>query len=402
MGNRSWYRYPFIYLLILVTLAALAFNIFQSPKATGYTESINQVLADAKNGLIDRIVVQGTGTDLRVYYKEDPETPVRAVIERGDSITRLLVAAGVDLNSVEIDVNAPNPSNWDNIIALLGTILPFIFIGAFFFFLLRRGQWSNNITQSLAQRAWQVEKPKVTFADVGGMRDAKQAVSDIVAYLKNPNKFGVLGAQMPRAALLQGPTGAGKSLFVRAVAGEAKCKLVYCNSAEFIEVFVGVGAARLRALFQQAQKLAPVVVFIDELDAVGRTRIEPNKPASNGEQQLLLSQLFVELDQLKAKRGVVVIAATNRPDLIDPALLRAGRIDRQISIALPNEGERLEILRIVTRGKSLASDVRLEEIARQTEGRSGADLAAMVNQAAVKALATNGNGRSITVRDLGL
>ncbi len=195
---------------------------------------------------------------------------------------------------------------------------------------------------------------------------------------------------MPRAVLVQGPPGVGKSLFVQAVAGEAGAKFIHANSAEFIELFCGVGAARVRNLFEEAKKQAPAVLLLDELDAVGHIRTALGKQAEYSEQQVLLSQLFAELDQMKGKRGVVFFAATNRPDLVDPALVRAGRLQRQINIGLPDEAARLEILKILARDKTLAPDVNLAEIARQTEGRTGADLAAIVNQAG--ALALEGDG----------
>ncbi len=390
MQTNHWLRHGFTYLLILVTLAALAFNIFQQPRAPRYSMTINQVLADAKEGLIERIETSGTGGDLLVTYRDEPDTKVHAQMERGQSITQLLLAAGVPLDSLDVVVTQ-SPPQWDNIIALLGTILPFLLIGGLFYFLLRRAQPGSQAAQNLVKHNWQIDpKPAVKFADVGGMHEAKQSVADLVAYLKDPGRSGEVGARMPRAALVQGPPGVGKSLFVQAVAGEAGAKFIHANSAEFIELFCGVGAARVRNLFEEAKKQAPAVILLDELDAVGHIRTALGKQAEYSEHQLLLSQLFKELDQMKAKRGVVFFAATNRPDLVDPALVRAGRLERQITIGLPDEAARLEILNILARDQPLAPDVDLAEIARQTEGRTGADLASIVNQAAVLALEGNG------------
>ncbi|MGB8646771.1 MAG: ATP-dependent metallopeptidase FtsH/Yme1/Tma family protein [Anaerolineae bacterium] len=398
MKSNPWYKNVFIYLLILVTLAALAFNIF-TPKPSRPQIGINQVLADAKDGQIMRIQTLGSGGELLITYKEDPGVQYSSRMEPGDSITRLLLAAGVPLDSVDISVASAPQS--DNLIALLGTVLPFVLIGGLFFFLLRRAQAGNRVAKDLIKHEWKIEKPAITFADVGGMNEAKQAIGDLIAYLKNPDRFGAVGARMPRAVLLQGPTGSGKSLFVQAVAGEAGVKLINTSGSEFIEIFCGVAAARMRELFLEAKKLAPVVVLIDELDALGRARLQADKQAAASEQQLLLSQLFIELDQLQAKRGVVVVAATNRPDLVDPALVRAVRLNRQIIIGLPTTEERLEILKVLVKDKALAPDVSLEEIAQQTDARTGADLAAIVNRAEVLTMQGNGTAatRALTAQD---
>ncbi len=400
MGNNKWLRYSFVYLLILVALAALFFNIFSSPKTVKPFVNINQVITDAKSGLIERIEIQGGGNIL-ITYADEPQVQYYSRLESGDSITRLLLDADVPLDSIDILID--QPSTTGDILTILSGLLPIIFVGGLFFFLVRQARSGNLVAKNVVKHNWKVEpKPSVRFADVGGLQEAKQAVEDLVAYLKEPNRFGEVGMEMPRAVLVQGPPGVGKSLFVRSVAGEAGVRLISCNSSEFIELFVGVAAARVRDLFQEAKRIAPVIVFIDELDSIGRERTQIDKHGSNSEQQLLLSQLFAELDQLKAQRGIVVFAATNRPELVDPALLRAGRLEKQINIGLPSEEERLEILKILVRGKLLAQDVRLEEIARQTPGRTGADLASIVNQAAILALKGTriSSGQVINYRDL--
>ncbi len=397
--NNSLFTKGFIFLLVLVTLAALAFNIM-TPKRSRPFIPINQVLADAKDGMIESIQTQGSSGDILITYKEDPGVQYSSRLEPGDSITRLLLATGVSLDSIDIAVASPPQS--DNVIALLGTILPFILIGGLFFFLMRQARGANRVAQDLIKHEWKVEKPGITFTDVGGMNEAKKAVADLVAYLKDPGRFGAVGERMPRGVLVQGPTGSGKSLFVQALAGEAGARLMNTSGSEFIEIFCGIGAARVREVFDQAKKSAPIVLFIDEVDALGRARVQPEKQGNYSEQQLLLSQLFVELDNLASKRGVVVIGATNRPDLVDPALVRAGRLDRQVTLGLPTLEERQDILKIQTRDKALAPDANLEAISQQTEGRSGADLAALVNRAAVIAMQRGGSAgqRAISAADL--
>jgi cell division protease FtsH len=383
VGRRRWFQNGFIYLLILVAIAALFFNIFQQPRRRN-SISISEAAQDVQAGLVSEI--SAAGTTLTLTY-EDGTSAITTKANRDISVEETLRNLGVTLDKIsQVNIAYEQPAEWGDILTVLSGFLPLLFIGALFFFLFRQAR-SGNQVNNLVRHAWKVDRvPTVTFADVGGMGEAKEAVGDIIAYLKDPKRLGEVGAQMPRAILVQGPPGVGKGLFIQAVAGEARVRLITANSSEFVELFCGVAAARVRNLFDEAKKLAPAIVFIDQLDAIGRRRRELGKDMNASEQELFLSQLFTELDTLKSKKGIVVFAATNRPDLLDPALLRAGRLERRINVGLPDEDERLEILKILTRDKALAQDVRLEEIVRQTQDRTGADLASIVNQAAVSAL----------------
>ncbi len=399
MGGKQWFRNWFIYLLVLAAIAALFFNIFQQPRRPN-SISISALAEEVQLGMVREI--SASGTTLKVIY-HDGTRAIASKASRDTSVEESLRNLGVAADKMsDVGIVYEQPAEWGDILTILSGLLPLIFVGALVFFLLRQSQSGNQMAKNFIKHTWKVDKPTITFADVGGMHEAKKAMEDFIAYLKDPKRFGEAGARMPRGILVQGPPGVGKGLFVQAVAGEAGAKLIHCSSAEFIELFIGVGSGRVRNLFEAAKKLAPVVVLLDELDTIGRRRGELSERSDASEQQTAMSQLFVELDELHANRGVVFFGVTNRPDLVDPALLRAGRLERQINIGVPNEEERLEILKILTRGRPLAQDVQLEEIARQTPGRTGADLASIVDQAAVRALKggrANGGG-AITGDDL--
>src|SRR5205823_8617813 len=269
------------------------------------------------------------------------------------------------------------------------SLLPVLLIGGFFFYMMRQAQGTNNQALSFGKsraRMFIGNKPTVTFDDVAGVEEAKQELTEVVEFLKYPEKFSSLGARIPRGVLLVGPPGTGKTMLARAVAGEAGVPFFSISGSEFVELFVGVGASRVRDLFDQARKNAPCIVFIDEIDAIGRTRSGASAIASNDEREQTLEQLLVELDGFEPHEAIVVLAATNRPDVLDPALLRPGRFDRQVVVDRPERRAREAILRIHTRNVPLAPDVNLEELARQTAGFSGADLAILVNEAALVAV----------------
>ncbi len=275
---------------------------------------------------------------------------------------------------------------WQNVIFFL--ILPLLFLFFFWSFFLRQAQATNRdafqFSRSRARRYTPVSIPKVTFNDVAGIDEAKQELQEIVEYLRNPRKFQMLGAKIPKGVLLYGPPGCGKTLLARAIAGEANVPFFHISGSEFVEMFVGVGAARVRDLFEQAKANAPALIFIDEIDAVGRQR-GTGLGGGHDEREQTLNQILAEMDGFDPNIGVIVIAATNRPDILDPALLRPGRFDRHIVIDHPDSKGRLEILRVHTKGKPLADDVDLELIAKRTPGFSGADLANLVNEAALLA-----------------
>lgn len=283
---------------------------------------------------------------------------------------------------------------------LFSSLLPVLLIVGFVFFMLQQSQGSGNRVMQFGRsraRLLDPDKKKVTFADVAGVDEAKEELQEIVDFLKDPKRYNEIGAKIPKGVLLYGPPGTGKTLLARAVAGEAGVAFFSISGSDFVEMFVGVGAARVRDLFEQAKKNAPCIVFVDEIDAVGRQR-GAGLGGGHDEREQTLNQLLVEMDGFNANEGIIIIAATNRPDILDPALLRPGRFDRQIVVDRPDLKGRKEILLVHFRGKPLAEDVDPEVLARRTPGFTGADLANMVNEAAL--LAARRNKKKITMKEL--
>ncbi|MBA3435842.1 MAG: ATP-dependent zinc metalloprotease FtsH, partial [Chloroflexi bacterium] len=284
---------------------------------------------------------------------------------------------------------------------LLTAFLPILLIGFFIFFMFRQAQGTNNQAMSFGKsraRMFLGNKQVVTFADVAGVDEAKMELQEVVEFLKYPEKFNSLGARIPRGVLLVGPPGTGKTLLARAVAGEAGVPFFSISGSEFVEMFVGVGASRVRDLFDQAKRNSPCIVFVDEIDAVGRQR-GAGLGGSHDEREQTLNQILVEMDGFETNTGVIVVAATNRPDVLDPALLRPGRFDRQVILDRPDMKGRLEILRVHSKGKPLDKSVDLQGVARKSPGFSGADLANLVNEAAI--LAARRNKKVITTPEFG-
>ncbi len=296
----------------------------------------------------------------------------------------------------EIQFNPVEPSAAGSIITLLITaLLPVLLIGAFIFFMMRQAQGTNNQAMSFGKsraRMFLGNKTVVTFNDVAGVDEAKQELTEVVEFLKYPEKFNSLGARIPRGVLLVGPPGTGKTLLARAVAGEAGVPFFSISGSEFVEMFVGVGASRVRDLFEQAKRNSPCIVFVDEIDAVGRQR-GAGLGGSHDEREQTLNQILVEMDGFDTNTNVIVVAATNRPDVLDPALLRPGRFDRQVVLDRPDIKGRKEILNVHIKGKPLDKTVNVEALARRSPGFSGADLANLVNEAAI--LAARRNKKSI-------
>ncbi|MGB9661720.1 MAG: ATP-dependent zinc metalloprotease FtsH [Moorellaceae bacterium] len=280
---------------------------------------------------------------------------------------------------------APEPPWWTN---LLGTFLPILLLVGLVFFMMQQSQGGGSRVMQFGRSRARLHTPddkrKVTFADVAGADEAKEELQEVVEFLKNPRKFNELGARIPKGILLYGPPGTGKTLLARAVAGEAGVPFFSISGSDFVEMFVGVGASRVRDLFEQAKKNAPCIVFIDEIDAVGRQR-GAGLGGGHDEREQTLNQLLVEMDGFNPNEGIIIIAATNRPDILDPALLRPGRFDRQIVVDVPDINGRKEILKVHVRGKPLEAGVDLDVLARRTPGFTGADLANMVNEAALLA-----------------
>jgi cell division protease FtsH len=384
MGDNRWLKNSFVYLIILVAALALFINYFNNAQGQQEERGIYQVLADAKAGRVEKIEAQSGNSEILVTYR-DTRAKVRSRIESNDSITMLLVQAGVPLDAVNVEVRAA-PA-WGGLLNVFTFLLPVLLMIGFFIFFMRQAQGSNNQALSFGKsraRMFSGDKPTVTFADVAGQEEAKQDLTEVVEFLKFPDKFAALGARIPRGVLMVGPPGTGKTLLSRAVAGEAGVPFFSISGSEFVEMFVGVGASRVRDLFDQAKRNAPCIVFIDEIDAVGRQR-GAGLGGSHDEREQTLNQILVEMDGFDTNTNVIVIAATNRPDVLDPALVRPGRFDRQVVLDAPDVKGRIEVLKVHTKGKPLADDVQFDVIARQTPGFSGADLANAVNEAAILA-----------------
>jgi cell division protease FtsH len=384
--------------LIVVAVVALFFQFFQQPKQPN-TVPISKIAQSVQAGQIKKIV--SSGQSITAFYKEGAlqETAIKA--SRDTSVEETLKNLGVATEKIAaVDIVYDNPTQWGDVIGLLSAFLPLIFVGALFFFLMRQAQSGNN--QALAfgksrARVFAGDKPTVTFADVAGVDEAKAELQEVVEFLKEPEKFTSLGARIPKGVLLVGPPGTGKTLLARAVAGEANVPFFSISGSEFVEMFVGVGASRVRDLFDQAKRNSPCIVFVDEIDAVGRHR-GAGLGGSHDEREQTLNQILVEMDGFDTDTNVIIIAATNRPDILDPALLRPGRFDRRVVLDRPDMNGRKQILQVHIKGKPVAEDVNLDLIAKQTPGFSGADIENLVNEAAI--LAARRNKKAIGTAEL--
>ena len=395
MGSKV-IRNGLIYLVVFVALATFFFTSFARGRDNTPWVTLDRVAQQAKEGTIAQIIVRGDDLDI-IYRKGTSPIPRAASRKESDaSLVETLSVLGVPqdkLAAIEFEFAAP--SRWENWGAILGTLLPLILVGAFFFFLLRQAQGAGNQAFAFGKsraRMFTGDKPTVTFADVAGADEAKEELREVVEFLKEPQKFAALGARIPKGVLLVGPPGTGKTLMAKAVSGEAGVPFFSISGSEFVEMFVGVGASRVRDLFDQAKRNSPCIIFVDEIDAVGRHR-GAGLGGSHDEREQTLNQILVEMDGFDTDTNVIVMAATNRPDILDPALLRPGRFDRQVVMDRPDMKGREAILRVHVKGKPLAPDVDLAVLARQTPGFVGADLENMVNEAAI--LAARRNKRAI-------
>jgi len=386
--NAKFFRNGIVMLVLVVgTVALLATWLLQTPQAqdVGYS----QFLDDVKAGKVEKVVQQDQ--TLTVSGGGGEYTTIVPTVLT-DVLADMKTAADAGGKTLPAGIftaeKAPDTS-WLGLI--LTGLLPLILIGGFILFMMRQAQGTNNQAMSFGKsraRMFLGNKTVVTFSDVAGVDEAKTELQEVVEFLKYPEKFNTLGARIPRGVLLVGPPGTGKTLLARAVAGEAGVPFFSISGSEFVEMFVGVGASRVRDLFDQAKRNSPCIVFVDEIDAVGRQR-GAGLGGSHDEREQTLNQILVEMDGFDTNTNVIVVAATNRPDVLDPALLRPGRFDRQVILDRPDMKGRVAILKVHTKGKPLDKSIDVDGVARQSPGFSGADLANLVNEAAILAARRN-------------
>jgi cell division protease FtsH len=383
MGKR-WVGNAFIYLIIFVAVIAIFFTLFSSGEGNERV-GLTTVLDMAKNEQISKIVVDGD--QLIVTPRQNPDRIIITKKESNANIFEILAAADIDPTEKSIEIEIQQSSSFGSLFGILIQFLPLIFFGAILLFMMRQAQGSNNQTMGFGRsraRVFSGNKTTVTFSDIAGVEESKMELQEVVEFLKFPERFLALGAHIPKGVLLVGPPGTGKTLLARAVAGEAGVPFFSISGSEFVEMFVGVGASRVRDLFDQAKRNSPAIVFVDEIDAVGRHR-GAGLGGGHDEREQTLNQILVEMDGFDTSTNVIIIAATNRPDILDPALLRPGRFDRRVTLDLPDINGRTQILEVHSKGKPLAEEVKLDYVARETPGFSGADLANLVNEAAILA-----------------
>ncbi len=365
---------------IVSAIVVLAFGSQFFAPSTGEKISYTEFLAEVKSGDVASITINNSTNTISGEFDNGGKFTTTGAVNMSDADEQLLKDMGVDY-----DFSTPQP-NW--ITSLLPIVLPFIFVIAFFVWMQRRamGQAGNIMSVGRSKaKAYQADKPSTTFADVAGYDGVKLEIKEVVDFLRMPERFKEIGARVPKGILLVGPPGTGKTLFARAVAGEAGVGFLSVTGSDFMEMFVGVGASRVRDLFQQARKMGKAIIFIDEIDSIGRKR-GAGLGGGHDEREQTLNQMLAEMDGFETTEGIVILAATNRPDILDPALLRPGRFDRQIIVPLPEFEERLAILKVHSRDKRMGADVDLDTMAKATPGMSGADLANLVNEAALFAV----------------
>lgn len=389
MPRRKWLRSGAIWLFLIVASLIVWMTFSGSGNDTDAVDFTSSVLPAIKAGDVDHLVTQEGQSKVTVFYNDSDRTPGESRLPPDTNIIEVLDSASIAPETVPIEVE--QASRWGAILTGLTIFLPILFLVGIFFLISRQGQGNNNQAMSFGKskaRLFSSNRPTVTFSDVAGVDEAKEELQEVVEFLKYPEKFASLGARIPRGVLLVGPPGTGKTLLSRAVAGEAGVPFFSISGSEFVEMFVGVGASRVRDLFEQAKRNAPCIVFIDEIDAVGRQR-GAGLGGSHDEREQTLNQILVEMDGFDSSTNVIIIAATNRPDVLDPALLRPGRFDRQVILDRPDIAGRRSILEVHTRGKPVEDNVSIDNLARQTSGFSGADLENLVNEAAILAARRN-------------
>ena len=377
----------FAYLLLIIGIISLLFYGMTGDKTAGSSEyiSINRLADEIKDGNVIKMNVQEDTVTAQLKSKEI----VKALKESNSTLLEQLEILGVtadDLSAKNVTLTVKEPSAWGTVVSLIISFLPLVLFAVMMVFLYRQQGGGSGAMSFGKSRAKMIrgENPTVTFADVAGIEEAKEELQEVVEFLKNPAKFTALGARIPKGILLVGSPGTGKTLLAKAVSGEAGVPFFFISGSDFVEMFVGVGASRVRDLFEQARKNSPCIIFIDEIDAVGRQR-GAGLGGSHDEREQTLNQMLVEMDGFGTDSSVIVMAATNRPDILDPALLRPGRFDRRVVIDRPDVRGREQILRIHAKGKPMEDDVDYQKLARGTVGMVGADLENLVNEAAIVA-----------------
>ena len=396
----TWPKNAFVYLLILVASIALFYN-FISPSESSREIPLNRVAELVKEGSVQRLSFTSDGSISIIASDGSRDVLYSSRKEPNVGIGETLISLGVQPSEIESigELIASPPSIWENWGIILVQAVPLLLMGLFLFFMLRQAQSGNNQALSFGKsraRMFTGNRPSSTFDDVAGADEAKQELEEIIEFLKDPEKFAKLGARIPKGVLLVGAPGTGKTLMARAVAGEAGVPFFNISGSEFVEMFVGVGASRVRDLFDQAKRNSPCIVFVDEIDAVGRQR-GAGLGGSHDEREQTLNQILVEMDGFDTDTKVIVLAATNRPDILDPALLRPGRFDRRVIIDRPDRRGREAILAVHVRGKPLSPDVDLGVLAKQTPGFTGADIENLVNEAAI--LAARRNEKTVSMEE---
>ncbi|MBM3944374.1 MAG: ATP-dependent zinc metalloprotease FtsH [SAR202 cluster bacterium] len=386
MSSR-WMRNSFIYLLIIVAIIAIFFTLMNNDFGSSEEVPINEVVLLASRGELESIEIDGD--DLSIVTNSGSKLTSRK--EPGSSLVEILQRAQVDPATNSVQIHVKGSSGLGSFFTILIQFLPLILFGAILLFWIRQAQGNTNQTFSFGRsraRLHMGNNPTVSFADVAGVEEAKNELQEVVEFLKFPERFLNIGARIPKGVLLVGPPGTGKTLLARAVAGEAGVPFFSISGSEFVEMFVGVGASRVRDLFDQAKRNSPCIIFVDEIDAVGRHR-GAGLGGGHDEREQTLNQILVEMDGFDTSTNVIVLAATNRPDILDPALLRPGRFDRRVVLDNPDIRGRIKILEVHSKGKPMDETVDMEAVAKQTPGFSGADLANLVNEAAILAARRN-------------
>ena len=400
MNNTSRNQSFIVYTVFLIIIIGLLIFAFGSNNFNQKPISINEAASEIKKGNVTKITVEGDNT-IKLTFKDAKQ--LTTTKEDNFPFITQITELGVtpeDLSSDKVTLEVSPPSVWTTIINFVIYAFPFIILAIIMVFIYRQAQGNNSAAMSFGKsraRMFSGDQPTVTFEDVAGAEEAKEELHEVVEFLKEPQKFISLGARIPKGVLLVGPPGTGKTLLAKAVSGEAGVPFFSISGSEFVEMFVGVGASRVRDLFDQAKRHSPCIVFVDEIDAVGRQR-GAGLGGSHDEREQTLNQLLVEMDGFDTDTNIIIMAATNRPDILDPALLRPGRFDRRVVLDRPDMRGREAILKVHVKGKPLDPEVDLSTIAKVTPGFVGADIENMVNEAAI--LAARRNKQIITQKEL--